>query len=83
MSTREPYSTLEVGDKVICIKKPPGGCFQCKVGAKATVDRIRGATLWTKEELCPDYSNGEGACYDPHCFALQRKKISFKTLRSH
>ena len=64
---KEKYK-LRVGDKIICIKAPPGGCYKCDVGAKATVAKVDyryGGTLYTKEDICTS-KYPLGACYDPN-----------------
>lgn len=68
------------GDKVICIKQPPTGHYQCEVGAKATVRDTLGTIIRTVEEICPDYTNSQDARYQSEYFKLCASAISFKKI---
>lgn len=68
------------GDKVICIKQPSYGQFQCKVGVKATVEDVSGPIIYTVEEICTDYNNRDGVCYRSEYFKLYNPSISFKKI---
>ena len=75
-------SPFKVGDKVICIKKPPPGCYQCKIGAIATVKSIAYDSISTIEDICiaPTGFVSLSASYHYNLFKLLPKTISFKKL---
>lgn len=68
------------GDKVVCIKQPPEIQYQCKVGVKVTVKFIGGSIIYTVEEICHEYTNKQGACYQSEYFKLYNPTISFKKI---
>jgi len=71
---------FKVGDKVICIAKPPQGFYQCDVGAKATVSNIvSNISIQTKEAICNNY-NAKIAKFNPKYFKLYKPLLSFKKL---
>jgi len=70
------------GDKVICISKPQTGHYQCEVGVKAIVKGINlGNNIITEEDICTSNPGDPWACYGHRHFKLQKKSISFKTLK--
>ena len=71
---------FKVGDKVICIKAPPKGHYQCKVKAKATVRRVNDQVIYTEPDICIDYPNDDFSCYQHFSFKLDNKKLSFKAI---
>ena len=66
------------GDKVICIKKPIEGSYQCDVGAIATVSYIIDNFIHTEEDICTSTEWCNEVCYRTYNFKLAQRKISLK-----
>ncbi len=74
-----PIKPFKVGDKVICIKKPPRSHFQCDLYVTAIVSKVHNFVIYVEENICVS-APATRACYQYTCFKLQ-KKLSFKTIQ--
>lgn len=79
---RNPFKP---GDRVVCIERPRPYTYGCAVGAKATVSRVGGTLIYTKEDICNDWGvpTPAHACYHYSFFALAKSTISFKQLKEY
>jgi len=66
---------FNIGDKVKCIAKPPGGSYQCKVGTIATIQKMStsGHILFFKEDICTD-TYTQDQCYRADNFEIYKEK---------
>ena len=73
---------FNVGDQIVCIKRPEAGTYQCKVGARAIVSVTSGTNIQTVEDICDNWgsSSSQHAWYSSKFFKLDKPTISFKDI---